>query len=123
MDKCRESFESKYRELHPDDKCTMMKNGNYSGWIKQAHWWMWQSQQAEINRLQSQINEMAEVGLGQESALMEKGKRIEELESRIKNQIETLKCASKSWVYTEREQNIMLSQADDLEKALRGDHE
>lgn len=82
-----------------------------------------QSRQAEVDQLQSQINEMAEVGLSQESVIREKNKRIEELESQIKNQIETLKCASKSWVYTEREQNIMLSQADDLDKALRGEHE
>lgn len=34
-------------------------------------------QKAEINQLQSQINEMAEVGLGQEGALREKDKRIE----------------------------------------------
>lgn len=32
--------------------------------------------QAEINQLQSQINEMAEVGLNQESAIREKDKRI-----------------------------------------------
>ena len=55
--------------------------------------------------------------------LEEKDKRIVELEARIKGQIETLICASKSWLYTEREQNIMLSQADDLDKALRGEHE
>lgn len=81
------------------------------------------AKQAEVDQLQSQINEMAEVGVSQESAIREKDKRIEELEMWIKGQIETLKCASKSWVYTEREQNIMLSQADDLEKALRGEHE
>ncbi|MFH7353057.1 hypothetical protein L1A70_14685 [Acinetobacter bereziniae] len=43
-----------------------------------------QSRQAEINKLQLQINEMAEVGLSQESAIREKDKRIEELESALK---------------------------------------
>lgn len=36
-----------------------------------------QSRQAEVDQLQSQINEMAEVGLSQESAIREKDKRIE----------------------------------------------
>ncbi|MFW1853550.1 hypothetical protein ACG9XR_23695, partial [Acinetobacter guillouiae] len=34
----------------------------------------------KVDQLQSQINEMAEVGLSQESAIREKDKRIEELE-------------------------------------------
>lgn len=48
---------------------------------------------------------------------------IDELRKLIKDQINVLKAASGSWVYTEREKNIMLSQADDLEKILRGEHE
>jgi len=106
----------------------------------------WQSRQAEVDELQEEYAETElylrgqltdrdskianlEYLLEQDKSLIpildkkleEKDKRIEELESWIKVQIENLKCASKSWVYTEREQNIMLSQADDLEKALRGE--
>lgn len=55
MDKCREAFEAKYRELHPNDKCTLMANGNYSGWIKQAHWWAWQSRQPEVDQLREEL--------------------------------------------------------------------
>lgn len=41
----------------------------------------------------------------------------------------SLRDAAKSWTYTEREKNILISQADDIdrilggEKALRGEHE
>ena len=48
---------------------------------------------------------------------------IDELRKKIKDQIDLLKEASKSHAYNYREQNIMLSQADDLEKILRGEHE
>lgn len=49
--------------------------------------------------------------------------KIDELKKKIEDQIDILKAASKSHAYNYREQNIMLSQADDLEKILRGDHE
>lgn len=90
--------------------------------------WAWQSRQAEVDQLNKTLSikskfledsDVTNKFLSEQ--LEEKDKRIEELESQIKGQIETLKCASKSWVYTEREQNIMISQADDLEKALRGE--
>lgn len=78
-----------------------------------------QSRQAEINQLQSQINEMAEVGLGQESALMEKDKRIENLISKWRTDAEQAsKKSSEDWV-----ENILNYCADGLEKALRGEHE
>ena len=48
---------------------------------------------------------------------------IDELKKKIEDQIDILKAASKSHAYNYREQNIMLSQADDLEKILRGEHE
>ena len=46
---------------------------------------------------------------------------IDELKKKIEDQIDILKAASKSHAYNYREQNIMLSQADDLEKILRGE--
>ncbi|MFH7767830.1 hypothetical protein [Acinetobacter sp. BSP-28] len=49
--------------------------------------------------------------------------KIDELKKKIEDQIDILKAASKSHAYNYREQNIMLSQADDLEKILRGEHE
>lgn len=49
--------------------------------------------------------------------------KIDDLKKKIEDQIDILKAASKSHAYNYREQNIMLSQADDLEKILRGDHE
>lgn len=45
-------------------------------------------------------------------------KKLETLLEALKKQIETLRGAAKSWVYTEREQNILTSQADDIEKIL-----
>lgn len=40
------------------------------------------------------------------------------LKDKLKTQVELLRSAAKSYVYNEREQNIMSSQADDLEKIL-----
>lgn len=102
MDKVREAFDQSYLSKFPNSKAQLLPNGNYSGFIKQQAWKAWQSRQAEVDELKS---------------------RIEGLESWIEGQIENLKCASESWVYTEREKNIMLSQADDLKKALRGERE
>ena len=34
----RDEFEVLHSRLHPNDKCTRMPNGNYSGWVKQKHW-------------------------------------------------------------------------------------
>lgn len=34
----RDEFEAVHARIHPGDKCTMMPNGNYSGWVKQKHW-------------------------------------------------------------------------------------
>lgn len=34
----RDEFEVVHARIHPGDKCTMMPNGNYSGWVKQKHW-------------------------------------------------------------------------------------
>ena len=85
-----------------------------------------QSRRAEIDQLKSLLEKdeyahnLYYENLNLQTSIDEKDERIEELEMWIKGQIETLKCASKSRVYTEREQNLMLSQADDLEKALRG---
>lgn len=72
-----------------------------------------QSRQAEINQLQSQINEMAEVGLSQESAIREKDKRIEAALYALKG----LKAENDLWGCDQVE-----AQIDVLEKALRGGH-
>lgn len=45
-------------------------------------------------------------------------KKLEALLEALQKQIGTLRSAAKSWVYSEREQNIMSSQADDIEKIL-----
>ena len=139
MDECREAFE-KLPEIKDSlsenivfvgNKYTSANEGFYDlvNWLN-GGWYMWQSRQAEVDELnqlylkaQHQVIRHRTIAQDALALVEEKDKRVEELESHIKGQIETLKCASKSWVYTEREQNIMLSQADDLEKALRGEHE
>lgn len=78
----------------------------------------WQSRQAEINQLQSQINEMAEVGLNQESVIREKDKRIENFISSWRKQ------AKESFQDDQRYiGGLFLSCIDELEKTLRGEHE
>lgn len=49
------------------------------------------AKQTEINQLQSQINEMAEVGLSQESAIREKDKRVEAALFQMRQQALSLK--------------------------------
>jgi hypothetical protein len=85
MDKCREAFEAKYRELHPNDKCTLMANGNYSGWIKQAHWWAWQSLQAEVEEKYKRISELekSEFALAKVKQILNKRIKTKLLESII----------------------------------------
>ena len=78
-----------------------------------ASLFVWTRQQAEIDELQKEIYSYKCIYGKLE---LER----DELRKRIENQVENLKLASKSWVYTEREQNIMISQADDLEKILKG---
>ncbi|WP_151960869.1 hypothetical protein [Acinetobacter bereziniae] len=86
---------------------------------------MAQSRQAEINQLQSQINEMAEVGLSQESAIREKDKRIEEALFQMRQQALSLKEDCDGY---KDPVGICQSEGIDwcvrfLEKALRGEHE
>ena len=37
-----ELFEIEYTKHHPNDRCTRLPNGNYSGWLKQTSWELWQ---------------------------------------------------------------------------------
>lgn len=75
-----------------------------------------QSRQAEINQLQSQINEMAEVGLSQESVIRGKDKRIEELQAKVDAVEHILGCA----MIAPKE---VFQYADRIGRALRGEHE
>ncbi len=81
MDKCREAFE----QICYQNKWNINKDGHgfYVDDFVNGAWYMHQSRQAKVNQLQAQINEMAEVGLSQESALLRKDERIEVLENRI----------------------------------------
>lgn len=89
-----------------------------------------QSRQAEINQLQSQINEMAEVGLSQESVIKEKDKRIEEYKM-ISESIEDMYLLERKKV--EAVEHVLgcamiapkevFQYADRIGRALRGEHE
>lgn len=96
------------------------KNGGVSSWecfLKGQ-----QSRQAEINQLQSQINEMAEVGLSQESVIREKDKRIEELESAL-TQIKSWESHPKNYETRFGSWGLRDFYRDLADKALRGEHE
>lgn len=77
--------------------------------LDEAFYAGWQSRQAEINKLQSQINEMAEVGLSQESVIREKDKRINQALNFINN-----------WWHPDLDQKLFV---EALGRALRGEHE
>lgn len=125
MDKCREAFERHQADLTDTDyevlKHHFDNNEQYfgsrynEGSLYERDWFVWeacwQSRQAEINQLQSQINEMAEVGLSQESVIKEKDKRIEEALSLIQ--------AWNDQSYRDDAEQLIV----DLEDALRGEHE
>lgn len=34
----RPHFHTLYSEVFPEDKCTLLTTGNYSGWVKQRAW-------------------------------------------------------------------------------------
>lgn len=34
----RPTFEVLYSEAYPEDKCSLIPTGNYSGWVKQRSW-------------------------------------------------------------------------------------
>lgn len=70
----------------------------------------------EVDQLQSQINEMAEVGLIQESAIKGKDKRIEELQAKVDAIEHILGCA----MIAPKE---VFQYADRIGRALRGEHE
>lgn len=55
MDKCREEFEEKFGVIG-----TRMPNGNYSSWLHQAKWEVfqtaWKHQQAKVEELQKRLD-------------------------------------------------------------------
>lgn len=136
MDKCREAFEDWFRTTKAYQ---MLKEQNYfkmdlfhfvDGRNEYRHtsvqiaFMTWQSRQAEINQLQSQINEMAEVGLNQESVIREKDKRIESALSELES------LHNKKWaewkeqadMHSQGEANAYEHAMQILEKTLRGEH-
>lgn len=139
MDKCREAFERHQADLTDTDyevlKHHFDNNEQYfgsrynEGSLYERDWFVWeacwQSRQAEVDQLQSQINEMAEVGLSQESAIREKDKRIEAALSELES------LHNKKWaewkeqadMHSQGEANAYEHAMQILEKALRGEHE
>lgn len=137
MDKCREAFENSLG--HTDgfhdgyvtyNPITGMYESNDDDYECVADWLngalsVWQSRQAEVDQLQSQINEMAEVGLSQESAIREKDKRIESALSELES------LHNKKWaewkeqadMHSQGEANAYEHAMQILEKVLRGEHE
>lgn len=69
-----------------------------------------QSQQAIIADIQNQL-----------TCCREENKGLVGKVSELKKHAEMLIGAAKSWTYSEREKNILLSQADDLDRILNGE--
>lgn len=120
MDKFEEWFASQdfyinMLFIHGDG--LFVKDGDvYRVLLVQMTWEVWQSRQPEVDQLQSQINEMAEVGLSQESVIREKDKRIEELQAKVDAVEHVLGCA----MIAPKE---VFQYADRIGRALRGEHE
>jgi len=84
---------------------------------------MAQSKQAEINQLQSQINEMAEVGLSQESVIKEKDKKLKAVEQILIELKESMTNFKEMDLYDKGVRVVTDCIIRDLEKAMRGEHE
>jgi hypothetical protein len=59
----RSEFEEYYSTKYPNDDCTWIRNGNYSGWLKQQHWEQWQHQQSKVDELKSTIEKQKKLSL------------------------------------------------------------
>ncbi|MDC4732604.1 hypothetical protein NQ785_17990, partial [Acinetobacter baumannii] len=83
--------------------------------------WAWEiqkEQQAKVEELQKQLNEYIFVAETLDEMYVKEVKSSDELQKRVeafKDHAAMLRSAAKSYAYTEREQNILLSQADDIE--------
>ncbi|MDC4304475.1 hypothetical protein NQ910_06300 [Acinetobacter baumannii] len=78
-------------------------------------------QQAKVEELQKQLSEYIFVSETLDEMYVKEVQKSDELQKRVeafKDHAAMLRSAAKSYAYTEREQNILLSQADDIEKIL-----
>ncbi|WP_121774935.1 hypothetical protein [Acinetobacter bereziniae] len=146
MDKCREAFEKQKhltiyisnlvfdekdnRYIPNEKRIRTFEEWEWKAFSNQAYavnlaWWAWQSRQAEVNQLQSQINEMAEVGLSQGSAIREKDKGIESALSELESLHNTkwAEWKEQADMHSQGEANAYEHAMQILEKALRGEHE
>ncbi len=82
---------------------------------------VYQHQQAKVEDLQKQLSEYIFVAETIDEMYVKEVQKSDELQKRVdafKDHAVMLRSAAKSYAYTEREQNILLSQADDIEKIL-----
>lgn len=91
----RSGFEEYYSTKYPNDDCTLMRNGNYSGWLKQQQWEQWQHQQSKIDELQKRVDDLTQV--------------MEKL-------LEEMKYPTATF------EEVICSGVRELEQALKGDH-
>lgn len=60
----RDAFECEYKQSNPDDRCTQLPNGNYSGNVKQKHWEEfkknWISQSVDIDLTEDEQQEFVQ---------------------------------------------------------------
>ena len=137
MDKCREAFERHQADLTDTDyevlKPHFDNNEQYfgsrynEGSLYERDWFVWeacwQSRQTEINQLQTQINEMAEVGLNQESVIREKDKKLKAVEQILIELKESMTNFKEMDLYDKGVRVVTDCIIRDLEKALRGEHD
>ncbi|WP_098732334.1 hypothetical protein [Acinetobacter baumannii] len=93
----------------------------YSVGCLNGAWWMFQRQQAKVGERQKRLNEYIFVAETLDEMYVKEVQKSENLQKRVeafKDHAAMLRSAAKSYAYTEREQNILLSQADDIEKIL-----
>lgn len=84
----------------------------FSDFEKEWELWQaaWKAQQSEIDQLKTEL-----------ALCREENKGLDGKVSELKKHAEMLVSAAKSWTYSEGEKNILLSQADDLDRILNGE--
>lgn len=87
----RSEFEEYYSKKYPNDQCTLIRNGNYSGWLKQQLWEQWQHQQTKVDELQTLLSLQRDRNKALENELTSSRNYGDELQKRMNEIIQQSK--------------------------------
>ena len=106
----RSEFEEYYSKKYPNDQCTLIRNGNYSGWLKQQLWEQWQHQQSKVDELQAKFDQ-------HDQWLGQRNKDVQELNDIIAKHVAAAQKLFDNWNCGDMNLFDLL---DALEQAIKG---